>query len=228
MKPYSRMLVRASKASKATGWTSTEARVALAGIVVAALGVVAAAGSTIFTYQQVRMLSRERMTPYRAILYDAKVDSFRNIVVSFNKLARGAMPRYKVEIVDHPEPKFSPMRRMALTEVLGNASFINELSVWIEDIGAAEDALSLTPVWPEHIAKKMIHIKASLEPKMNCLQNMKSYPAIKRYASISDLTNQCKVANSNSWPLQDEMDQLIEDMRSDLRASQLQNIDVQE
>lgn len=67
------------------GWTKRESIVALVSIIVAAIGLVVSAASSVFAWQQVRLLNKERMSPYRAILYNAKVSSYQDIITAANR-----------------------------------------------------------------------------------------------------------------------------------------------
>lgn len=65
------------------GWTQREAVIALISVIVASVSAVASAGSAILSYEQQRMANQERMTPYKTILYNAKLNSYRELNGAF-------------------------------------------------------------------------------------------------------------------------------------------------
>lgn len=83
-KLYAQPKLRTVK-SKA-GWNQRESTIALISIVIAAIGSVASAGSTFLAYKQLEVSNRERMTPYLSILYNAKVESYKQVHAALAKL----------------------------------------------------------------------------------------------------------------------------------------------
>jgi hypothetical protein len=71
------------------GWSHIEARIALISVVISAMGVIFSAASTYFTWNQVRQTFDERMTPYKAVIFDKKVDAYSELMSSSSDL-RGA------------------------------------------------------------------------------------------------------------------------------------------
>jgi len=65
-----------------SGWTQTESRIALVSVVISALGVVFAAASSFASWQQLEMLGRERMTPYKTVMFSSRLESYQRIVSS--------------------------------------------------------------------------------------------------------------------------------------------------
>ncbi len=66
-------------------WTNDQSKIAFFSVVVATIGAVISALSTLLMYQQLRILNNERLTPYRAIFYSSRQDSMEKMLLAQNQ-----------------------------------------------------------------------------------------------------------------------------------------------
>lgn len=93
MKTYRKPKLR----TRPSGWSDREVLIALLSLGVAAIGAIATAVSAFLTFQQVSLINRERMTPYRAILYSEKLKSYQLVTRSDHE-ARSPITEFYVDM----------------------------------------------------------------------------------------------------------------------------------
>lgn len=206
---------RGAKEPRRQGWTKSESIIALVSVVFAAAGVVVSAVSTVFTYQQLRLLSRERATPYRAILYSAKVDSYKDFVAAATRAeaALGRMILSNYQDSGHDLPGTRP----AMTEAVERSE--QQLAAFLE-VATQSRAL-----WPDAISSRIAQaaeISSAGDLCTHAFSELRRGSATyERAVQVCDGGQLLRATNE----FRDLAAEIMGMMRQNLRADQLQAIE---
>jgi hypothetical protein len=198
----------------AAGWTKRESTIALVSVVVSAISVLIAAVSAGFSYQQLRMLNRERTTPYRAILYSARADHFANIVRTTNHFFQEVQTAAVQEIEDsggeRPE-----------TNLEFDADAVRRVQQAFFDMGDAVTAGE--PLWPDGLGPDFNNLTYSAYQLNLCFRHGNRDNSDKRK---SGSLKPCTVAGfSGHWEqFEDRSALIIEKLGSHLHRDELGSI----
>lgn len=77
-KPYT-TLRRSGSQPDRRGWTNLQAKVALFSLIITAMGVGVSAATSFFAFRQLDIANHNQLTPYRAIMYSTKVESYKSL-----------------------------------------------------------------------------------------------------------------------------------------------------
>lgn len=141
LKPY----VKRSKPMPFSGshpqakWESTMSLVSAA---LSVIGVIIAASSSLFTWEQVRLMRAERTTPYKVALYEKKLQSFQSIIGTTYRLAHSTL-NLTIALTGENLPKDKRPTREPKRQMLDRyekdysaftSSYDQDSAVWNKDI----------------------------------------------------------------------------------------------
>lgn len=225
-KPYARLKRPSpSRTKPGPGWTRLELVVALISVVVAAIGVLLSFVSTVLTYKQLLILNRERLTPYRAIVYNVKVESYRELT--------GEMVRWRADI-QRPRGALAYFVNSFETPSLLNGPegerrrwrrrWSRDLPAGAEASRRLEHALARNRVfWPQPIAERLLNLQSVSSRLRMCFEVAQQDL---QQPSKDFLVRTCALQRVvDAWErIWRDWERVEEAMRQDLRADQLQGI----
>ena len=129
---------QADRVDDRSGWNRTESKIALISVVISALGVIFAAVSSFASWQQLELIGRERMTPYKTVMFSARLDSYQQMVSdssAFVGQSRSIMYRangdWKISATDEQISEMRDENDSSFEKM--KASYQIGLSIWPDD-----------------------------------------------------------------------------------------------
>lgn len=205
------------KRERLFGWTKLESLIALISVIIAAAGVAISAVTAALTYQQLRMLNNERMTPYRSIFYSSRLESYQGFMSSARRAERAMYDAIPTNFRGTRDGLYYDLPRTRVETI----DAANAMLPFLGEFRAQVDRMEV--LWPEDI---MLHAREAAEEvfwgeecQREIQRMLRNQSTLRRYqegceARLNDARNR----------LRESADRAIVKMRRLIRADQVSTL----
>lgn len=125
-------------------------------LVISVISLLLAAFSVVFTYDQIRIMRAERLTPYRAILFNEKLNSYRTVRIASAEVQRHHDGFLMYGVMRAPSEDRTPQE----------SSIHDSLASYISILGTQN------VLWPDEIVQLTTRASTSAADVQHCLNDL--------------------------------------------------------
>ena len=220
-------------------------------MLVAGISLLVSAASALFAYGQVDLLRRERATPFRAILYQSKLDAYKDVVPTMHAYSEASDQHSAALWIMYQTTKFNHETKLGrptdgtvvLIKSKGDKEHLPAFSVHAFDYDAGallseakplrSALLTAAVVWPKRIQDMFDKVRGDFSDQDECLSSLEISKRAFQKTKGTVTPREDQFLNStrcfsNFWEksgkLAAEFTVLDNAMKADLKAEQLQAV----